>query len=83
MLSSNSLSLLALVLVLPVLFRCQVKHPNVKDSDNSAKTCVKVEKNYSACHAGVMGVGNYKGRRHCGEEMEQLYLCVNPNASLP
>ena len=40
--------------------------------------CVKVEKAYSACHAAIMGVGNYKGKRNCGEEMERLFLCVNP-----
>lgn len=71
------------------LMKCQVKHPNISDSSSSAsggddaKKCVKVEKAYSACHAAVMGVGNYKGRKHCGEEMEQLFLCVNPDASIP
>jgi len=72
--------------------RCQVKHPNIRDVDGGgsssvpgrdAKACVKVEKAYTACHAAVMGVGNYKGHRHCGEEMERLYMCVNPDASLP
>ena len=75
------------------LMKCQVKHPNIKKnissgSDGSGsnaadKVCAKVEKNYSACHAGVMGVGNFKGRRNCGEEMEKLYQCVNPGATLP
>lgn len=67
--------------------RCQAKHPNL-DGDRAggsvarapAKRCVKEEKKYSACHASVMGVGNFEGRRHCGEEMERLFLCVNPPA---
>jgi len=75
------------------LMKCQVKHPNLVATDSSvsadntagsgAKKCVKIEKAYSACHAAVMGVGNYNGRKHCGEEMEQLFLCVNPDAVLP
>jgi len=73
-----------------------VKHPNIDSaSDGSdgcggggssvsaAKKCVKVEKLYSACHAAVMGVGNYKGKKHCEEEMKRLFLCVNPGSSLP
>eukprot|EP00584_Thalassiosira_punctigera_P002952 CAMPEP_0172536216 /NCGR_PEP_ID=MMETSP1067-20121228/8017_1 /TAXON_ID=265564 ORGANISM="Thalassiosira punctigera, Strain Tpunct2005C2" /NCGR_SAMPLE_ID=MMETSP1067 /ASSEMBLY_ACC=CAM_ASM_000444 /LENGTH=120 /DNA_ID=CAMNT_0013321245 /DNA_START=100 /DNA_END=462 /DNA_ORIENTATION=- len=70
------------------LMRCQVKHPNInggsdgKRGGSDAKECVKAEKIYSACHAAVMGVGNFKGRKHCGDEMEQLFLCVSPGASL-
>ena len=74
------------------LLRCQVKHPNnaiAKDNGGAggsdAKKCVNVEKMYSACHAAVMGVGNYKGRKNCGDEMERLFSCVNNNmdGSLP
>lgn len=72
------------------LMKCQVKHPNSGNNSDGgsggslgsgSKKCAKVEKIYSACHAAVMGVGNYKGRKHCGEEMEQLFLCVNPDTS--
>ena len=67
------------------LLRCQVKHPNnaiAKDNvggagGSDAKKCVNVEKMYSACHAAVMGVGNYKGRKNCSDEMERLFSCVN------
>jgi len=78
------------------LLKCQVKHPNQKltnssmnDDDNAEKkkasctTCAKVEKAYSACHAGIMGVGTYNGHKNCGKEMESLLICVNPNVSLP
>jgi hypothetical protein len=27
-----------------------------------------------------MGVGNYKGSRNCGEQMKQLFLCINSEA---
>ncbi|KAL9180096.1 hypothetical protein ACHAXT_008066 [Thalassiosira profunda] len=59
------------------LLRCQVKHPNISGAGGDAKKCVKAEKAYSACHAAVMGVGSYNGRKHCGEEMESLFACVN------
>lgn len=78
------------------LMRCQVKHPHIIQQNNgddgsisdgnsgsNAKQCAKVGKSYSACHAAVMGVGNFNGRKHCGEEMEQLFQCVNPDTSLP
>lgn len=42
------------------------------------KECLKAEKMYSACHMAVMGVGNYKGKKHCSEEMMQLLKCGNP-----
>mmetsp|Transcript_7545 Transcript_7545/g.12460 ORF Transcript_7545/g.12460 Transcript_7545/m.12460 type:complete len:125 (-) Transcript_7545:1893-2267(-) len=71
------------------LMKCQSKHPNKHAfGDNEekiidSKPCVKVEKAYNSCHAGIMGVGNYKGRKNCGQEIESLFLCVNPHASLP
>lgn len=62
--------------------RCQVKHPNTTfDTATMAdkkKECLKAEKMYSACHMAVMGVGNYKGKKHCSEEMMQLLKCGNP-----
>lgn len=68
--------------------KCQSKHPNntfgdSKEKATDGKPCVKVEKAYNSCHAAIMGVGNFKGRKNCGEEMESLFQCVNPNASLP
>ena len=76
------------------LLKCQVKYPNnnndIASTLNEGKEeketkeaccCMKVEKAYSVCHAGIMGVGNYKGRKNCGTEMESLFMCVNPNAS--
>ncbi len=71
------------------LMKCQSKHPNKPVGDNSeekatdVKPCVKVEKAYNSCHAAIMGVGNFKGRKNCGEEIESLFQCVNPDASLP
>ena len=63
------------------LLKCQVKHPNIITSDGDAKkSCAKAEKNYNACHAAVMGVGNFNGMRHCGEEMEKLNKCVKPDS---
>ncbi|KAL7531129.1 hypothetical protein ACHAWF_003644 [Thalassiosira exigua] len=66
------------------LLKCQAKHPNIVGggSEGGAKRCAKAEKAYSACHAAVMGVGSYEGRKHCGEEMVRLFQCVNPDASL-
>ena len=65
------------------LLRCQVKHPNgtvdVTSVEEKKKECIKIEKTYSACHMAVMGVGNYKGIKNCGKEMEQLFQCVNPH----
>lgn len=69
------------------LMKCQVKHPNKNNlSDNEetmidAKPCAKVEKAYNSCHSGIMGVGNYKGRKNCGNEIESLFSCVNPKSS--
>jgi len=76
-----------------------VKNPNSNSNNNNlastlndnkekktidgTKGCVKVEKAYSACHAGIMGVGNFEGRKNCRKEIEDLLLCVNPNVSLP
>ncbi|KAL3804126.1 hypothetical protein HJC23_013645 [Cyclotella cryptica] len=72
--------------------RCPVKHPNIRLDTVDAKTdatseqrkkeeCIKIEKIYSMCHAAVMGVGNFNGRRHCGEEMDRLFLCLNSDYS--
>jgi hypothetical protein len=47
--------------------KCQVK---------ASKMCKLEEKEYIACHQSIMGVGTYKGARHCGKEMESLYKCV-------
>ena len=73
------------------LMKCQVKHPNKTASSNTngddvkaiKSSCIKVERAYSACHAAVMGVGNYNGSKHCGEQMERLFTCVNLDVSLP
>jgi hypothetical protein len=71
------------------LLRCQAKHPNMDEGSNPSemrdpkKKCLNVEKNYSSCHAAVMGIGNYKGRKNCGEEIEQFYRCANPESSSP
>lgn len=50
------------------LIRCQVKA-------NKSK-CNNESKRYENCHAGVMGVGNFEGRKHCGQELETLYNCA-------
>jgi hypothetical protein len=41
-----------------------------------SKECKGAEKEYSLCHKSLMGVGSYKGKRHCGEELTALYKCV-------
>ncbi|KAL3782997.1 hypothetical protein ACHAWO_011715 [Cyclotella atomus] len=68
--------------ILLEFLRCQVKHPNTTfdaaTGSDKKKECLKPEKMYSACHMAVMGVGNYEGKKHCGEEMLQLFQCVNP-----
>jgi hypothetical protein len=40
------------------------------------KTCLDQEKEYTSCHKSFMGVGSYKGRRHCGDKMMSLYNCL-------
>ena len=49
------------------LLQCQAK---------ATKTCKDVEKEYSLCHKSFMGMGSYKGKRHCGEELTALYQCT-------
>ena len=49
------------------LLKCQAKH---------SKTCKPEEKEYTQCHQSFMGVGSYKGQKHCGGPMEALYKCV-------
>lgn len=65
--------------------RCQAKHPNptspeAKVDEEKKKECMKLAKMYSTCHMAVMGVGNYKGKKHCATEMTELFKCVNPDA---
>jgi len=76
------------------LLRRQVKHPNnYSDNlnasggsfdDGSSSGIVrsgdwaKLEKKYSACHAAIMGVGNFRGRKNCAEEIMNVFRCVNP-----
>mmetsp|Transcript_18181 Transcript_18181/g.27499 ORF Transcript_18181/g.27499 Transcript_18181/m.27499 type:complete len:112 (-) Transcript_18181:300-635(-) len=55
--------------------RCQVK--------TNAKTCKDVEKEYTLCHRSFMGVGSYKGMKHCGERMAELYQCVISSSKSP
>ena len=67
--------------VLLDFIRCQVKHPNattdgIIDTEKK-KECVKLEKMYSACHMAVMGVGNYNGKKNCGEGLRDLIKCVD------
>ena len=52
---------------LVVFLQCQVK---------ATKTCNDLEKEYSLCHKSFMGMGSYKGKRHCGEELAALYQCA-------
>lgn len=54
--------------VLLDLMRCQVKADKSK--------CQKESKLYETCHAGVMGIGNFEGRKNCGKELEVLYRCL-------
>ena len=54
--------------VLLDLIRCQVK------ADKAA--CQRESKLYENCHAGVMGIGNFEGRKNCGQELEVLYKCL-------
>ena len=54
--------------VLLDLMRCQVKADKSK--------CQKESKLYENCHAGVMGIGNFEGRKNCGKELKVLYQCL-------
>jgi len=49
------------------LLKCQVK---------STKLCKLEDKEYTLCHQSFMGVGSYKGKKHCGDPMEALYQCI-------
>lgn len=49
------------------LLQCQVK---------STKHCQKIEKEYSLCHKSFMGMGSYKGKHDCAEQLSALYRCV-------
>jgi hypothetical protein len=51
------------------LLRCQVKA-------TTAKSCKEIEKEYTKCHQSFMGTGSYKGKKHCGDELQALYDCV-------
>ena len=52
---------------------CEVK------ADADLKICKELVSAYEKCHSSVMGTGKYPetGRTHCGEELYNLYLCVN------
>ena len=52
--------------------KCQCK--------SKSKICSLKEKVYSKCHSGIMGVGSYEGRKHCGTELESLVSCVMNNS---
>ena len=52
---------------LVVFLLCQVK---------ATKSCQDLEKEYSLCHKSFMGMGSYKGKRHCGEELAALFQCT-------
>ena len=54
--------------VLLDLLRCLVK------ADKSL--CQTESKRYEQCHASVMGIGNFEGRKNCGHELEALYNCL-------
>jgi hypothetical protein len=49
------------------LLRCETE---------ATKTCQGFEKEYTKCHKSFMGVGSYKGKRHCGDEMSRLHDCI-------
>jgi hypothetical protein len=42
----------------------------------ATKSCQKIEKEYTLCHKSFMGMGSYKGKRHCGEELRLFYQCL-------
>ena len=54
------------------LLQCQVK---------ATKQCQKLEKEYSLCHKSFMGMGTYKGKRDCGEQLSEIYQCVTQSSS--
>lgn len=53
--------------------KCQAKASKAADVIPS---CQIQDKEYTLCHQSFMGVGSYKGKRHCGDQMEALYNCV-------
>ena len=52
------------------LIRCQVR---AKKSE-----CKSESKMYENCHASVMGVGAFEGRKNCGKELDDIYKCILP-----
>ena len=40
------------------------------------KQCKSLEKVYKSCHASVMGIGSYEGRKNCAMELEALVHCA-------
>ena len=49
------------------LLKCQAK---------ATKRCKAQDKEYTLCHQSFMGVGSYKGEKHCGGPMQDLYKCI-------
>ena len=67
---------------LVTFLQCETKR-NSRTADyhpvpESAVTCKDLVAVYRRCHGSVMGTGKYPdtGRRHCGEELKELYTCV-------
>ena len=53
---------------------CQAKTGSTTTKLESS--CQGLVKEYKNCHSSVMGVGVYKGQRHCGTYMTDLYQCL-------
>ena len=56
--------------------KCQAKASKAAEVIPS---CQAQDKEYALCHQSFMGVGSYKGKKHCGDQMEALYNCVCSN----
>ena len=51
--------------------RCQVR---AKKGE-----CKSENKTYENCHASVMGVGAFEGKKNCGQELQSIYDCIVPS----
>ena len=55
--------------------KCQQKAKKSSGAANTS-TCQAEEREYTSCHQSFMGVGSYKGKKHCGDPLGDLFNCI-------
>uniref|UniRef100_A0A7S2TYY2 Uncharacterized protein n=1 Tax=Lotharella oceanica TaxID=641309 RepID=A0A7S2TYY2_9EUKA len=48
----------------------------LKCESRARRKCEDVSKRYAQCHAAIMGVGMFKGKRNCRNELASWLQCV-------